>query len=86
LLTCFYFPQSFIRAPIWRSKVVPNTFGKWQLMLWILRGSECKNHMREEEAVVWQAFWLLFKMNRMFKIKDTFYFKELGNSWPLLRI
>jgi hypothetical protein len=42
--------------------------------------------MREEEAVVWQAFWLLFKMNRMFKIKDTFYFKELGNSWPLLRI
>lgn len=67
---------------------MPNTdtsltaFGKWQLMVWGLRGS--KNHIRVGEAEVWQAFWLLFKTNRMFRIKDTFYFKELGNVRPLL--
>lgn len=59
-------------------------FGKQQLMVWGLRGSKRKNHIRVGEAEVWQAFWLLFKTNRMFRIKDTFYFKELGNVRPLL--
>lgn len=69
---------------------MPNTdtsltaFGKWQLMVWGLRGSKGKYHIRVGETGVWQAFWLLFKTNRMFRIKDTFYFKELGNVRPFL--